>query len=88
MSEIILDEKKFETQIQTFEKYINTINNLKYSANPEDMRLESVDKFIESLNEFNNVINLLTTLLNNDAQSMKKVISTWKGLDADLSNAW
>ena len=56
MAELILDPKGFQGQIDSFKSGTDSIKGLKYSLDKQGVRLQSVDKYMECVDEFNKTI--------------------------------
>ena len=58
---------------------------LKYSLDKQGVRLQSVDKYMECVEEFNKTIELFGKLLDQDTESMKLIKAKWMNLDSDVA---
>lgn len=85
MSKILLDPKGFQGQIDSFESGSETIKGISYNADAPAVRLQSIDKYIECIVEFNNAIELFGQMLDLDTNSMKQIKAAWMGLDSDIA---
>lgn len=85
MSELYLDPKGFQGQIDSFKSGVDSIKGLKYSLDKQDVRLQSVDKYMECVNEINATILLFGKLLDQDIESMKHIKAKWMNLDSDVA---
>ncbi len=85
MAEVFLNPEKFQKQIDSFESSANTIKALKYSVDSQSARLQSLDRFIECINELNDTIVLLGKLLDLDTNSMKLIKAKWMNTDSDIA---
>lgn len=62
-----------------------SIKGLKYSLDKQGVRLQSVDKYMECVEEFNKTIELFGKLLDQDTESMKLIKAKWMNLDSDVA---
>ncbi len=85
MAELLLDPKGFQGQIDAFAAGTDSIKELKYTLEKQGVRLQSIDKYMECVEEFNATITLLTKLLDQDAQSMRQIKAKWMNLDSDMA---
>lgn len=51
----------------------------------QGVRLQSVDKYMECVEEFNKTIELFGKLLDQDTESMKLIKAKWMNLDSDVA---
>ena len=51
MAELFLDPKGFQGQIDSFKSGADRIKGLKYSLDKQGVRLQSVDKYMECVDE-------------------------------------
>lgn len=85
MAELFLDPKGFQGQIDSFKSGADSIKNLKYTLDKQGVRLQSVDKYMECVEEFNKTIELFGKLLDQDTESMKLIKAKWMNLDSDVA---
>ena len=85
MAELFLDPKGFQGQIDSFKSVADSIKGLKYSLDKQGVRLQSVDKYMECVEEFNKTIELFGKLLDQDTESMKLIKAKWMNLDSDVA---
>lgn len=85
MAELYLDPKGFQGQIDSFKSGTDSIKRLKYSLDKQGVRLQSVDKYMECVEEFNKTIELFGKLLDQDTESMKLIKAKWMNLDNDVA---
>ncbi|MFR6447700.1 MAG: hypothetical protein ACLUO6_09650 [Ruminococcus sp.] len=85
MAELFLDPKGFQGQIDSFKSGADSIKGLKYSLDKQGVRLQSVDKYMECVEEFNKTIELFGKLLDQDTESMKLIKAKWMNLDSDVA---
>lgn len=85
MAELYLDPKGFQAQIDSFKSGADSIKELKYSLDKQGVRLQSVDKYMECVEEFNKTIELFGKLLDQDTESMKLIKAKWMNLDSDVA---
>lgn len=85
MEELFLDPKGFQGQIDSFKSGADSIKGLKYSLDKQGVRLQSVDKYMECVEEFNETIKLFGKLLDKDTESMKLIKAKWMNLDSDVA---
>jgi type VII secretion effector (TIGR04197 family) len=85
MAEFFLDPKGFQTQIDSFKSGADSIKELKYSLDKQSVRLQSVDKYMECVEEFNKTMELFGQLLDQDTESMKLIKAKWMNLDSDVA---
>ena len=85
MAELFLDPKGFQGQIDSFKSGADRIKGLKYSLDKQGVRLQSVDKYMECVEEFNKTIELFVKLLDQDTESMKLIKAKWMNLDSDVA---
>jgi len=84
MAELFLDPKGFQGQIDSFKSGADSIKGLKYSLDKQGVRLQSVDKYMECVEEFNKTIELFGKLLDQDTE-MKLIKAKWMNLDSDVA---
>ncbi len=85
MAELFLDPKGFQGQIDSFKSGADSIKSLKYTLDKQGVRLQSVDKYMECVEEFNKTIELFGKLLDQDTESMKLIKAKWMNLDSDVA---
>ena len=85
MAELFLDPKGFQGQIDSFKSGADSIKGLKYSLYKQGVRLQSVNKYMECVEEFNKTIELFGKLLDQDTESMKLIKAKWMNLDGDVA---
>ena len=83
--EIYISPQDFQKQIDTYESGNNTIKALNYDIDTAGLSLQSIDRYMECLEEFNGAIKAFGELSDMDVQSMKLIKSKWMNLDSDLS---
>ena len=83
MAELFLDPKGFQGQIDSFKSGTDSIKGLKYSLDKQGVRLQSIDKYMECVDEFNKTIELFGKLLDQD--TMKLIKAKWMNLDSDVA---
>ncbi len=85
MAELFLDPKGFQGQIDSFKSGADSIKGLKYSLDKQEVRLQSVDKYIECVEEFNKLIELFGRMLDKDTENMKLIKAKWMNLDSNIA---
>ena len=85
MAELFLDPKGFQGQIDSFKSGADSIKSLIYTLDKQGVRLQSVDKYVECVEEFNKTIELFGKLLDQDTESMKLIKAKWMNLDSDVA---
>lgn len=85
MAELYLDPKKFQGQIDSFKSGADAIKEIKYDLDKQGVKLQSVDKYLECIEEFNEAIVLFSQLLEQDTESMKQIKAKWMNLDSDVA---
>lgn len=85
MAELFLEPKGFQGQIDSFKSGTDSFKGLKYSLDKQGVRLQSVDKYMECVEEFNKTIELFGKLLDKDTESMKLIKAKWMNLDSDVA---
>lgn len=85
MSDLFLDPKGFQGQIDSFKAGADSMRDFAYSLDKQGIRLQSVDKYMECVEEFNNTIKLFIKLMDQDAESMKQIKSKWMKLDNEMA---
>ena len=83
--EIYISPQDFQKQIDTYESGNNTIKALNYDIDTAGLYLQSIDRYMECLKEFNSAIKAFGELSDMDVQSMKLIKSKWMNIDSDLS---
>lgn len=84
MAELFLDPKGFQGQIDAFQAGKDSIKELKYNLDKQGVRLQSIDKYMECIEEFNKLIELFGTMSDQDTQSMKQIKAKWMNVDSDM----
>jgi len=85
MAELYLDPKGFQSQIDSFKSGADSIKELKYSLDKQGVRLQSIDKYMECVEEFNKLIELFGSLMDQDTESMKLIKAKWMNLDSEVA---
>lgn len=85
MAELYLDPKGFQSQIDSFKSGADSIKELKYSLDKQGVRLQSIDKYMECVEEFNKLIELFWSLMDQDTESMKLIKAKWMNLDSEVA---
>lgn len=85
MAELYLDPKGFQNQIDSFQSGAESIKELKYSPSEQGVRLKSIDKYMECVEELNKTLSLFSTLLSQDTESMKLIKAKWMNLDSEVA---
>lgn len=83
-TEIFMDPKAFQEQIDSFKAGTDTIKEIEYKIENHKVRLQSVDKYIECIEEFNKTLQLFATMMEKDTQSMKLIRADWMNIDNEL----
>ncbi len=81
MAEIIMDPKNFQDQIDDFQKGADSIKELKYELDKKNVRLQSIDKLMDCVDEANKLIQKFGDMLNQDAQAMRVIKAQWMNAD-------
>lgn len=85
MAELFLDPKGFQGQIDAFQSGTDSIKELKYTLDKQEVRLQSIDKYMECVEEFNKLIELFGTMSAQDTQSMKLIKAKWMNVDSEVA---
>lgn len=85
MTELYLDPKGFQSQIDSFKSGTDSIKELKYSLDKQGVRLQSIDKYMECVEEFNKLMELFGSLMDQDTESMKLIKAKWMNLDSEVA---
>ncbi|WP_426350410.1 hypothetical protein ACPWSR_03980 [Alloiococcus sp. CFN-8] len=85
MSKVYLSPEEFQGQIDSFQDGASKIKELKYDLEAQGLKLKSVDKYIECIEEFNKTVALFGEMLDLDTQSMKLIKAKWMNTDSDIA---
>ena len=85
MAEVFLAPKKFQGQIDAFQSGAESIDELKYNVDKMNVRLQSVDKYLICVKEFNTAMDMLAKLLGKDTESMKQIKAKWMNADSSIA---
>ena len=85
MAELFLNPQEFQGQIDSFQTGADEIKALSYSLDKQGVKLQSIDKYMECVEEFNKTIQLFATMMEQDTQSMKLIKAKWMNLDGDMA---
>lgn len=85
MAEIYLDPQEFQSQIDAFASSSDCIKDLKYSLNEQNVRLSSVDRYLECVEELNKTLELFCRLMDQDIESMKLIKAKWMNTDSAIA---
>ncbi len=85
MSKVYLSPEEFQGQIDSFQSGAEKIKELKYDLETQGLKLKSVDKYIECIEEFNKTVALFGEMLDLDTQSMKLIKAKWMNTDSDIA---
>lgn len=85
MGELFLQPDDFQAQMDAFNNTIAGLVQLKLELDKQGIRLQSVDKYIECVAEYNKTLSLLFALLKQDTKSMKLIKAKWMNLDSDIA---
>lgn len=85
MAKIFLDPKGFQGQIDAFQAGAETIKGLKYELDKQDVRLQSVDKYMECVDKMNEALTLFSQMLEQDTKSMKLIKAKWMNADSEIA---
>lgn len=85
MAEIFLNPKEFQGQIDSFKTGADSIKELKYTLDKQGLRLQSIDKYMECVEQFNKTIELFGKLLDQDTESMKRIKAKWMNADSEIA---
>ena len=85
MSRIFLNPGEFQGQIDSFQEGAEKIKALKYKLEEDGLKLKSVDKYMECIQELNNTIALFGEMLDLDTQSMKQIKGKWMNTDSEIA---
>ena len=85
MADLFLDPKGFQGEINSLKSGADTIKGIAYSLDKQGIRLQSVDKYMECINEFNKTVQLFSQLLSQDTESMKLIKAKWMNLDSEMA---
>ena len=85
MSKVYLSPEEFQGQIDSFQSGAEKIKELKYDLEAQGLKLKSVDKYIECIEEFNKTVALFGEMLDLDTQSMKLIKAKWMNTDSDIA---
>ena len=85
MAEIFLDPKGFQGQIDSFKSGADTIRSLAYALEKQGVQLQSIDKYMECIEAFNEAIVEFGKMLEMDTESMKQIKAAWMNQDAAIA---
>lgn len=85
MSKIYLNPTEFQGQIDQFEAGAEVIKGIKYDLDAKGVRLQSIDKYIDCITEFNATVELFCEMLALDTESMKRIKAGWMNLDSEIA---
>jgi len=85
MSDLFLDPKGFEGQIDSFKAGADSIKELAYCLDKQGVKLKSVDRYMECVEEFNKTLKLFGQLMEQDTEGMKQLKAKWMNLDSDIA---
>ena len=85
MAEFFLDPQKFQGQIDSFQSGSDAIKEIKYALDKKGVKLQSIDKYMECVEEFNAAVQLFNQMMNQDTDSMKLIKAKWMNLDSDVA---
>lgn len=85
MAEIYIDPQKFQDQIDSFQSGSDEIKKIKYVLDKKSVKLQSIDKYIECVEEFNATVQLFNQMMNKDTESMKLIKAKWMNLDSSVA---
>ena len=86
MAEFCLDYKNFQKQIDKFDTDSKNIKDISYSVEKDGVRLQSIDRYIDCIDEFNSLVVEFGKMLDKDANSMKAIKANWLKLDQDMAD--
>lgn len=81
MKDFYIEPTKFQEQIDKFSSGGEAIKELKYSLDENGVRLQSVDRFLECVEAFNETIGLFAQMSAQDAESMRQIKARWMNKD-------
>ena len=84
MSTLYLDPKGFQGQIDSLQANADTVKELKYELESSGISLQSVDRYLECVQEMNETLALFSELLSKDVQSMKNIKAKWMHTDTTI----
>lgn len=84
MAEFLLDPQGFQGQIDSFKAGADTIKEISYALDKQGVRLQTIDKYMECVEEFNKTVALFVEMMNQDTESMKQIKAKWMNLDSDI----
>lgn len=85
MSKVFLNPTDFQGQIDKFEAGADKIKDIKYVLDSKGVKLQSIDRYLECITEFNNTVELFHQMLVLDVESMKLIKAKWMNLDSDIA---
>ena len=85
MDKVFLNPTEFQGQIDTFEAGADVIKGIKYDLDAKGVKLQSIDKYIECIDEFNATVKLFSEMLALDTESMKRIKARWMNLDSEIA---
>lgn len=80
-----LSPAEFQEQIDSFESGADKIKKLKYNLEAQGLKLKSIDKYMECIEEFNKTVALFGEMLDLDTQSMKLIKGKWMNTDGEIA---
>ena len=85
MSKVFLSPEEFQGQIDSFQTGADKVKELKYDMEAQGVKLKSIDKYLECIEEFNKTVTLFGQMLDLDTQSMKLIKAKWMNTDSDIA---
>ena len=85
MAEFFLDPKGFEEQMKNIKDGGDKIKAVKYSMDQQKLALQSVEKYQECIDAFNDTVILFGQMLDKEVHNMKMIKAKWMGLEGDIA---
>lgn len=85
MTEISINPKEFQSQIDSFKTGADSIKDIKYKLGKQGIKLQSIDKYLECIDELNKTIGMFGNLMDKDVHNMKLIKAKWMNADNELA---
>ena len=85
MKEVFIDPKGFQGQIDSFSSGVDSLKSITYVLEKQGLCLESVDKYLQCIDMFNETMKDFVEFLSMDTNSMREIKAKWMNTDSDIA---
>lgn len=86
MSDIKINPEELQKEINTSKSTNEKVKELKYDIDKKDLKLQSIEKFLECLGSLNSAIANFGEITETDLHTLEIIKGQWMGLDESMAS--